>query len=324
MKAIRVHQFGGPEELQYESNIPLPKLEPGRALLRVRAVGINPVETYIRAGTYALKPTLPFIPGKDFAGEVVEVASNVTTLKKGDRVFSGNAISGSYAEYAVISADSAQSLPSELSFEQGAAIPIPYYTAYRALCIRARAKPGETVLVHGASGGVGVAAVQLARSYGMTVFGTAGSLRGVGVVKKAGADFVFNHNEKGYMDAMRAEIEKRGGVDVVVENAGHANLGADLTLLANGGRVAVVGGRGPVEMMPRDAMVREASILGVMLFGSTEEEMRETKAAVQAGIAAGWLRPIVGKVYSLENASQGHREITSGCALGKMVLNVPE
>lgn len=253
---------------------------------------------------------------------VEEVGANVTAFKKGDRVFTGQALSGTYAEYAVAPDDAVQHLPDELSFEQGAAIPVPYYTAYRALLIRARAKPGETILVHGASGGVGVAAVQIARSYGMKVLGTAGTQRGMEVVSKAGADSVFNHNDGGYIEAIKQNTEKLGGIDVIVENASHINLGIDLALLANGGRVAVVGSRKPVEVNPRDTMVREASIVGVMLLNATEAEARETKAAIQGGLEVGSLRPIVGKEFCLEDAPQAHVEIITGSALGKMVLTV--
>lgn len=323
MKAIRVHQFGGPEVLQYETNVPIPKVESGTVLMRVRAVGVNPVETYIRSGAYALKPSLPFIPGRDCAGVVEEVGAGVTKFKKGDRVFSGSVASGAYAEYAVASASVVQPLHDKLSFEQGAALPIPYYTAYRALCIKARAKPGETVLVHGASGGVGVAAVQIARSYGMKVLGTAGSQRGLEVASKAGAHFVFNHAQDNYIEAMKAEAEKLGGINVIIENAAHFNLGKDLTILAKGGRVAVVGSRGPVEVNPRDAMSREAEIIGVMLRSVSEKEEQETYAAVQGGMETGWLQPIIGKEFPLKEAAQAHQEIIAGNALGKMVLTVP-
>lgn len=131
MKAIRVHQFGGPEVLQYEVNAPIPKLEPGSILLRVKAVGINPVDTYIRSGAYARKPKLPYVPGHDCAGVVEEVGPEVSGFKRGDRVYAGRALSGSYAEYALVSAPDVQPLPAEVSFEQGAAIAVPYYTAYR-------------------------------------------------------------------------------------------------------------------------------------------------------------------------------------------------
>lgn len=322
MKAIRVHQFGGPEVLKYETNVPIPKTTPGTVLVRVHAVGVNPVETYIRAGTYARKPNLPFTPGNDCAGVVEDVGSNVTQFKKGDRVYVGGTVSGAYAEYTLAEVKKTRPLPDVISFEQGTTLGVPYLTAYRALFTRGEARPGESVLVHGASGGVGTAAVQIARAHGMFTLGTAGSAEGEELVKQAGAHECFNHRQDGYLDEIKAATAGRGGVDLIVENSAHTNLGHDLTLLRQNGRVAVVGNRGPVEVNAREAMVREAVITGVMLFQASEEEIREADAAILAGIESGWLRPIVGKRFPLEEAAKAHEDIMSGTALGKMVLTV--
>lgn len=322
MKAIRVHKFGGPEVLQYESNVSLPKANSNTVLVRVKAVGVNPVETYIRSGTHAVKPSLPFIPGNDCAGVVEEAGADVTQFKKGDPVYVSGTLSGAYAEYALAEARNVQHLPSEISFKQGAAIGTSYRTAYRALFICGRARSGNCVLVHGASGGVGIAAVQFARARGMYVLGTAGSEKGTEFVFQAGAHECFNHHQEDYLDKIKAATEGRGGVDMIVENSSHLNLGRDLTLLTKGGQVSVVGSRGPVEINPRDAMSREASITGVMLYASSEAEMIETDAAIQGGLGVGWLRPLVGKTFLLEEASKAHIDIISGPALGKMVLTV--
>lgn len=320
MKAIRIHQFGGPEVLKYETNVPIPTPGPSDVLVKVKAVGINPVETYIRSGTYSRKPALPTILGNDCAGIVQQVGSNVATFKPGDRVFVSKTNTGAYAEFTVSPATSVYPLPEVLSFSQGAALPVPYFTAYRALFQRGSARPGETILVHGASGGVGIAAVQFARASGMKVFGTAGTPQGEQLVQKAGAHMVFDHRKEGYLDEIKLEAGENG-VDVIVENAAQVNLGKDLALLAMGGRVAIVGSRGPVEVNPRDAMVREATISGVMLFNSSPKEHSEALAVIQAGIEAGWLRPIVGKEYKLDNTSAAHIDIISGSgALGKTVV----
>jgi NADPH2:quinone reductase len=322
MKAVRVHQFGGPEVLKYEINVPIPKPGPGDILINVKAVGINPVETYIRAGTYARKPSLPTILGNDCAGIVDQVGSDVTTFKPGDRVFTTKTSTGAYAEYTLSPAISVHPLPEVLSFSQGAALSTPYLTAYRALFHRGFARPGETVLVHGASGGVGVAAVQFARANGMRVFGTAGTSEGEHLVKKAGAHAVFNHRKDGYLDEIKQEAGE-DGVNVIVENAAHLNLGKDLPILARGGRVAVVGSRGPIEINPRDTMVKEAMISGVMLFNASPKELSEAHAMIQTGVECEWLRPIVGKEFPLEDASVAHTDIITGSgALGKMVLTV--
>ena len=301
MRAIRVSKFGPPSVLELKTDVPVPKIGPKEVLLKVKAAGVNPVETYIRAGQYARLPSLPFTPGGD-AASIVRPAN---------------------AEYAVVSSQSVFPLPSELSFAQGAALPVPYLTAYRALFLKGRARPGEMALVHGASGGVGVAAVQFARAYGMTVIGTAGTDEGLELVKKAGAHFTFNHRQTGYQDGIRTATSANRGIDLVIENAAHVNLGSDLNLLAPGGRVVVVGSRGSIEINPRDAMSREASVIGVMLFASTDAEIMESVKAINAGISNGWLRPIIGKEYPLDKASEAQRDIIEGPgALGKTVLMI--
>lgn len=323
MKAIRVEAFGGPQALQLKE-VPVPKPAANQVLMEIKSVGVNPVETYIRAGAYANKPSLPFTPGKDCAGVVEEVGRDVDQFKLGDRVFTAHALTGSYAEYTVVDCNSIHNLSSSLSFQQGAALGTPYLTAYRGLFHKGGAKPGETVLVHGASGGVGVAAVQFARINGLTVIGTAGTDKGMECVKKAGAHFVFNHHQTDYMKQI-VEVTNRAGPDLIFENAAHINLGKDLEILAPFGRVIVVGSRGPIEVNPRDTMRNESSVIGVMLFKANKEELKESHAAIQAGMEAGWLRPIVGKEFSLAQASTAHEDIINGHgAVGKMVLNVGE
>src|SRR5260221_6439996 len=179
MKAIRVHQLGGPDVLKLE-DAPDPSAGPGEVVVRVRAAGVNPVDAYIHTGNYARKPPLPYTPGFDGAGEVESVGADVKGFRAGDRVYisgPGSTIAGAgtYAERALCSLSQLHLLPAKASFGQGAALGVPYCTAYRALFQRADAKPGETVLVHGATGGVGIAAVQLAVARGLRVFGTGGT-----------------------------------------------------------------------------------------------------------------------------------------------------
>uniref|UniRef100_A0A8C5V3C5 Quinone oxidoreductase n=1 Tax=Microcebus murinus TaxID=30608 RepID=A0A8C5V3C5_MICMU len=166
MRAVRVFQFGGPEVLKLQSDVAVPIPKDSEVLIKVHACGVNPVETYIRSGTYSRKPALPYTPGSDVAGVIEAVGDNVSAFKKGDRVFTTGTISGGYAEYALAADHTVYKLPEKLDFKQGAAIGIPYFSAYRALIHSARAKAGETVLVHGASGGVGIATCQIARAYG--------------------------------------------------------------------------------------------------------------------------------------------------------------
>jgi len=293
MKAIKVHEFGGPEVLRLEE-VPAPQPGPGQVLVRTHAVGVNPVETYIRAGTYARLPELPYTPGNDGAGAVEQVGSDVTEFKPGDRVYTAGSISGTYAEFALCKKQQLHPLPANVSFAQGAAMGTPYATAYRGLFQRGHAKPGETVLVHGASGGVGTAAVQLARGRGLRVFGTAGSDKGRKLAREQGAHEVFDHRAPDHFEEIMNATSGRG-VDVIVELLANANLGKDLTILAKGGRVVVIGSRGRVEIDPRDTMQRDADVRGMILPNTPPAELASIHAALVVGLENGTLRPVIGK-----------------------------
>ncbi|XP_054458938.1 quinone oxidoreductase [Anoplopoma fimbria] len=322
MRAIRVSQFGAPSVLRLRSDVTVPQPGHRQVLIRVHACGVNPVETYIRAGTYGRKPPLPYTPGTDVAGVVETVGEGVTAVKAGDRVFTTATESGGYAEYTVAADECVHKLPDALHFTQGAAIGIPYFTAYRALVHKAHAKAGETVLIHGASGGVGVAACQLSRALGLKVFGTAGTPEGMKLVLSNRAHLAFNHREDGYTDKIMEATEGRG-IDVIVEMLSNVNLSKDLQMLALGGRVTIVGCRGSIEINPRDTMAKESSIMGVALFLAKPEENKECASLLYAGMEAGWLRPVVGSQYPLDNAAQAHHDIIE-CpgAAGKTVLIV--
>jgi NADPH2:quinone reductase len=318
MKAIRVSQFGGPEVLQLEE-VTKPQAGPGQILVRVHAAGINPVDCYIRSGAYAAKPPLPYTPGKDAGGVVEAVGIDVRTFKEGDRVYLADSLTGAYAEYALCTIAQVHPLPANISFAQGAAIYIPYATAWRALFQRAKAVPGETVLIHGATGGVGIAAVQLARAAGLVVIGTGGTEAGRKLVFAQGAHHVLDHRSPDYLKQV-AELTGGRGVDVIIEMLANVNLGKDLTLLATGGRVAIVGSRGPVEINPRDAMGRDAIILGVMLANTSPKEMAAIHAALGAGLANGTLQPVIARELPLADAAAGHQAIMEPGAQGKIVL----
>ena len=209
MKAIRVKEFGGPEVLRLEE-LPTLQAGPGQVLVRMHAIGINPVETYIRAGTYARLPELPYTPGNDGAGVIEKPSADVREFKAGDRVYTAGSISGTYAEFALCKKEQVHPLPANVSFAQGAAMGTPYATAYRGMLQRANAKPGETVLVHGASGGVGTAAVQLARAHGLRVFGTAGSDDGLKLARQQGAHEVFDHRAPDHFEQIKKTTGERG------------------------------------------------------------------------------------------------------------------
>ncbi|NXV20923.1 QOR oxidoreductase, partial [Cepphus grylle] len=320
MRAVRVFEFGGPEVLKLQSDVLIPHPKEDQVLIKVHACGVNPVETYIRSGNYARKPALPYTPGSDVAGVIEGVGEHVTAFKKGDRVFTISTISGGYADYAVAAANRVFPLSDKLDFRQGAAIGIPYFTAYRALFQKGRAKAGESVLVHGASGGVGIATCQIARACGLKVLGTAGTEEGMNMVLRNGAHQAFNHREANYIDKIK-EYMGTEGVDIIIEMLSNVNLATDLQLLSYAGRVMVVGSRGPIEINPRDTMSKESSIIGVSLFLATEEERRECATALLDGVEAGWLKPIVGSEYPLEEVVKAHEDIIhSSGARGKMVL----
>jgi NADPH2:quinone reductase len=318
MKAIQVHQFGGPEVLSLEE-IPTPKPGPGEVLVHVRAAGVNPYDTYMRAGTYAVKPPLPYTPGSDAAGIVEAVGPGVTKVKPGDRAYTATTITGAYAEYALARESQVYPLPENISFAQGAGVWVPYGTAYTALHLHGHARPGETLLVHGASGGVGTAAVQFARAGGLTVIGTAGTQRGLELVKKEGAHHVFDHTKAGYAEEIQ-KVTGGKGVNVVLEMLANVNLATDLKLLAQYGRVIVIGNRGEITINPRELMLRRAMVRGFTLWATTEAESAEIHAAIAAGLENGTLRPIVGKEFPLKDAPKAHQEVLAPGAFGKIVL----
>lgn len=303
-------------------DVPDPSPGPGQVLVRIHAAGVNPVDTYIRTGQYARKPPLPYTPGSDGAGVIERVGGDVARWKAGDRVYIARAAEpsgGTYAQLVVCRASDVYPLPEHVSFAQGAAVNVPYATAYRALFDRARAKPGETILIHGATGGVGIAAVQLAIAHGMIVVGTGGTERGRQLVREHGARHVLDHKSAGYHDEL-TKLTDGKGVNVILEMLANVNLGKDLTFLAHGGRVVVVGSRGTVEIDPRNTMGREASILGMSLWAAGEEPVHRAHAAIVAGLANRTLRPIVGKEMPLADAPRAHEAVIKEAAYGKIVL----
>jgi NADPH2:quinone reductase len=210
-------------------------------------------------------------------------------------------------------------LPGKISFAQGAGLWVPYGTAYTALHHHAKAHAGETLLIHGASGGVGLAAVQFARAEGLTVIGTAGTQRGLELIKKEGAHHAFDHTQSGYAEEI-LKVTGGRGIDLVLEMLANVNLATDLKLLAVRGRVIVIGNRGEITINPRELMARRASVRGFTLWAATEVESAEIHAAIAAGLENGTLRPIVGKELPLKDAPVAHQDVLAPGAFGKIVL----
>jgi NADPH2:quinone reductase len=329
MKAILVKRFGGPDVLS-AAEIPTPEPAEGEIRIRLRAAGVNPVETYIRSGNYtAGLPTLPYTPGTDGAGIVDAVGRGggeaSSCFKRGDRVYLAGAISkrmtGTYAQYAVCDACAVFHLPEDLSFEQGAGLGTPGLTACQALFRRARIESGETVLIHGASGGVGSLAVQLAKLRGAIVYATTGSEAGAEMLRDLGISRIFNHNDKDCAARILESTNNRG-VDAIVEMLANANLDKDLEMLAERGRIAIVGNRGVLEFNPRHAMLKDASILGVMLKNMRDGELNANIHALSAALSCG-VKVLISSAYRLEDAAKAHADIIAGKGRrGKLVLSI--
>ncbi len=318
MKAIRVNEFGPPEVMHLEE-VPDPSPGAGQVVVKVAAAGVNPVDTYIRSGVYRPDLKLPYTPGQDGAGVISAVGPDVSHRRVGQRVYVARSISGTYAEQVLCKEFQTYPLPEGVGFGQGAAIGVPYGAAFRALFQRAHALAGETVLVHGASGGVGIAAVQLARAAGLTVIGTAGYKEGMALVEAQGAHHVLNHHVPGYLDKL-SELTCGKGVDIILEMLANVNLDKDLGLVATGGRIVVIGSRGRIEIDPRGAMAKEASILGMTMFNASEKELASMHAAFAAGLANATLRPVISREIPLTDAATAHHAVMEASTLGKIVL----
>ena len=318
MKAIRVSEYGGPSVLRLEE-VPAPEVGPSQVLVRNHAIGVNPVETYLRANIDNRGPKLPYTPGSDAAGVIEAVGAGVTSVKPGERVYVGGTLSGAYAELALCTEAQVHPLPGNVSFAQGAAMNVPYATAYHALIHRGHAAEGETVLVHGASGGVGIAAVQIARARGMTVIGTAGTARGRQLVAEQGAHHVLDHTAADYLKEL-TDLTGGRGPDVILEMLANVNLQKDLDVVARFGRIIIIGNRGTIEINPRGTMGKDATITGLALWNASAAELASIMAALTAGLANGTLRPVVGRQFKLADAAAAQRAVLEPGAYGKIVL----
>jgi NADPH2:quinone reductase len=316
MKAIRAHSFGGPEVLALDI-IPDPVPGPDEIVIDMRAAGVNPADTYMRNGTYAIVPSLPYIPGGDAAGVVSALGANVTAFKVGDPVFVGTALSfdltGCYAEKIIRKATEVLPLPPNVSFAQAAAFGVSYTTAHYALFQRGGAKRGETVFIHGASGSVGTAAIQLAKRAGLRVIGSAGTAKGLDLILAEGADQAVDHTQPNYLDAVKSP-------DLILEMLANVNLAADMNVVSKYGRIVIIGNRGEIAVNPRVAMMKELDIRGIALWNATAEQMGPVVRDILDGVADGSLRPIIGREMKLADAAAAHIAVMQPGAHGKIVL----
>lgn len=317
MRAIQVSQFGGPEVLKL-TDLPDPEPGPQQVVVRLHAVGVNPVDTYIRSGAYGERP-LPYTPGTDAAGDILRIGSDVKRWRVGDRCYLTGSQTGTYADMALCLTTQIQPLPDKITYQQGAALFVPYSTAYRAIFQRGHAKPGQWLLIHGASGGVGLAATQWARAHGLHVIGTAGSDEGLKNVLEQGAHYVLNHRSEGYRQQV-AELTRGNGPHLILEMLANVNLQHDLDMLAKYGTIVVIGNRGNLDFNPRATMSKDANIHGMSLFNTPPDCMEQIQAAIVAGLQQGFLNPIVSREFPLEEAAAAHTAVLEPGAMGKIVL----
>lgn len=320
MKAVVVENFGGPEVLQWKD---VPDLSPAhdQVLVKLQVAGVNPVDTYIRSGAYARLPQLPYTPGFDGSGVIMACGSSVRGLTRGLRVYVSGSLTGTYAEACLCSPTQVHALPRQAPFEAGACMGIPYATASYALFHRAKVKRGQTVLIHGATGGVGLAALQLLKRANIRAIATYGSPKGREIVLQQGADAAFDHSELGY-EAKILEATGGEGVSVILEMLANVNLGRDLPLLSKGGVVCVIGSRGPVEIHPRDIMSRDADIRGVMLANASQGVLAQVHGDFFSGLAEGILRPVIRTVLPASQAAEAHGLQMQPGACGNILLSL--
>jgi NADPH2:quinone reductase len=318
MKAIVVREFGEPEVMKLEE-VSMAEPTGSQVLVKIEAAGVNPVDTYLRTGIHAHAPRLPYTPGKDGAGIVESCGPHVTKFRPGDRVYTAGSISGTYAEYSLCREEDLGRLPENVSFEQGAGIWTPYATSYRALFQKAKVVKGETVLIHGASGGVGIAATQWAKNAGCPVIGTASSDEGKKLVQDLGADAVFDHTDEDHFGEIHDFADGKG-VDVIIEMLANQNLERDFEALELLGRIVIVGNRGSLQFTPRQAMTKDATLYGMSLFNSNQRDRDEIHSAIYDGLSDGFLSPFLRDSIPLTEAARSHREIIDSKALGKIVL----
>jgi len=339
MKAIRIHEFGGPEVLRYE-DVPDPKLRKDQVLVRARACAMNHLDIWVRKGLPGIK--LPHIPGSDVAGEIVEVGEYVTGFKSGQRVLLapmhfcnhcrkcvaglqnqcpeftvlGNAVDGGDCELIAIAAVNVIPIPDSLDFSQAASVPLVFLTAWHMLVGRAGIRPGQTVLVLGANSGVGIAAIQIAKLLHARVISTAGDERKMQKARELGADYVINHYQQRISEEVR-KITNKQGCDIVLEHVGAATWEESMKSLKSAGTLVTCGATsGPqVGIELRFLYSRQLSLLGSYM--GTMGELHE----VLGHVFAGRLKPLVDRTFPLKEIRAAHEYMERSQMFGKIVLN---
>lgn len=325
MKAVRISEFGGPEVLNLV-DVKEPSPNKGEVRVKLFTIGLNPSESYTISGTYAYNiPKLPYIPGSDGAGIVEEIGERVENVKVGDRVYvcaiNDKRNTGTYAEKVVMDAKSVFHLPAEMSFEQGAALGVPVFTAYRALIQKAKIRAGEVVLIHGASGAVGTIAVQIAKSVGAIVIGTSSTEQGRETVLNLGADFAIPHVTEENKDQL-LELTNGKGPDVIIEFLADVNLEIDTKIITAYGRIVIVGSRGTIKFTPRNIMSTDASVTGMSFINLRKDEAKEMYHGVKALVAKGLVKPVIGRKFNLNEIREAHKHLMGSSGDGRTIIEI--
>lgn len=332
MQAAFIRETGAPSVIQI-GELPAPVAGPGQVLVRVKAVAVNPIDTYIRAGAVAMPLSYPYVIGADFAGEVVSIGPGVTSHKTGDRVWGSNqglmGRQGCFSEYAAIGAEWCYPIPAGQSDESAAAGALTGITAHLGLFRSARLSAGETVFVNGGTGGVGSAVVQLAKAAGAFVVTTAGSPDKVAAAKALGADVALNYRDPGLDDAIRAAVADRKGINVWFETLREPTLERTISMMAMGGRIVLMAGRQARPDFPLGAFyTRDLSLVGFAMFNASPAEQQQAGTGLNAFYASGKWSPRIAVTMPLADAAKAHQlqqENTldkAGTLSGKIVLKV--
>jgi NADPH2:quinone reductase len=322
MRAIRCSEFGDGTNLVVEEVAP-PPLRPGAARIAVHAAGVNFADTLMVAGTYQEKPPFPFTPGLEISGQIIEAASDVQDLRPGDRVF-GTIENGGYADEAVLPSGNLTRIPDSMDYVTAASFPVVYGTSHGALDWRARLRPGEVLLVHGAAGGVGLTAVEIGKAMGATIIATAGTAAKLAIAKAHGADHLIDYTRENIRERVR-ELTAGSGADVVYDPVGGDVFDASLRAIAWEGRIVVIGfAGGRVPQIPANILlVKNCDVIG-FYWGSYRKKkpdlVQRSYAQLLKWFEDGKLKPHVSERYDLAEVAEAFRALKTRRSTGKVVL----
>jgi NADPH:quinone reductase len=330
MRAAYVEQTGPIESIKV-GELPKPSVGPGQVLVRVHAVGLNPIDLYVRGGSVAMPLSFPYVLGADFAGTVEEVGAKVSAWKPGDRVWGSNqgllGRQGVASEYAAIDAHWLYHTPSNFTDPEAAALALTGITAHLGLFQHGRLKAGETVYVPGGSGGVGSMVVQMAKAVGARVATSAGNPEKLDLCRSFGADLALNYKTDNIPAKLREFSE--AGIDVWFETQREPNLEAAIPLLRKRGRMIVIAGRAAKPVLPLGSFYpRDCSLLGFAVFNATPEEQARSAEDMNQWASKGMLKPLIGRMFPLAQAAEAEHFLEqnsvggAGTLSGKVVIAI--